>query len=512
MGRGLSLLPFFIGTVFIYTVHVIGFVGSAIGQPHAGLMKSPQLNSASWGFVVLSEKTGKTLFAKNPGLTLSPASTMKVLTTAAALATLGKRGAASGADGFHFETKLLAEGSITNGELEGNLLVVGTGDPTLGGGRAGIGANPETVLKRWVVACSAAGVRSIKGKVLVLGGHFLPPHHAPDVLNADMANYFGAGVFGVNWRENFFTCTVRSGATGEASVLQDVKPVLAGYTIDNRVVAGASGSGDQGYFYGVPGKKELLLTGSVPPNRAGFALKGALPDPGAQLGYELFTALKDAGITVKDGFESNSSQTPEQVIPALLLPQGTGLKVLDVLPSPPLPELVRLCNMNSLNLYAEALQRSLPGKASFVSNKGSHGYGILAHEAILKAIGLDMNGLFIQDGSGLAPTDGVTPLHLAKVMRLALADSATGAAMLASLPVLGKTGTLAAYGKGSKAEGRVQAKTGTLTRGLCYVGRAIPAKGEQVIFALMVNRYTGTYEAMRAATIQVLINLGAGER
>ena len=76
-----------------------------------------------WSVTVLSLDRGDTLFAHSPDIPLAPASNMKLFTTAAALYYLGPQ--------YRYNTFLLVDGTIENGVLQGDLIIYGTGDPTI---------------------------------------------------------------------------------------------------------------------------------------------------------------------------------------------------------------------------------------------------------------------------------------------------------------------------------------------------------------------------------------------
>src|SRR5690606_5154029 len=106
---------------------------------------------------VLNAKTGETVYAKNENVGLSPASTLKAITTATAYSVLGGN--------FKYETDLLYSGVIKDGVLQGNIILRGSGDPTLGSENFEE-TKPEVLLRRWVSAIKKAGIKQIKGAIV----------------------------------------------------------------------------------------------------------------------------------------------------------------------------------------------------------------------------------------------------------------------------------------------------------------------------------------------------------
>jgi len=78
---------------------------------------------------------------------------------------------------------------------------------------------------------------------------------------------------------------------------------------------------------------------------------------------------------------------------------------------------------------------------------------------------------------------------------------------MASLPVLGESGTLEGMGKGTKAQGNIHAKSGTLTRVLCYTGFVTVPGHKPAAFALMVNKYSGSFSEMKKAIEKLLVGM-----
>ncbi|NPC76195.1 D-alanyl-D-alanine carboxypeptidase, partial [Corallococcus exiguus] len=154
--------------------------------------------------------------------------------------------------------------------------------------------------------------------------------------------------------------------------------------------------------------------------------------------------------------------------------------------SPPLSELVRVTNKESLNLYAERL-----GMRFARERTGQEGYVALrtALVAELARRGVPTKDLRPVDGSGLSRYNLASPRGMARVLLTSLQEP-YGAALVDSLPVLGVDGTLAGRKTTQSTAGRIRAKTGTLTGQKCFVGvaeRPNDTEHPRVVFALMLG-------------------------
>ena len=454
-------------------------------QAYALLKSQPSLKNAQWGMVVRNLKTGKDLVLHNPDYSLTTGSTIKVLTTGTALAMLGKD--------FKVQTTLAYTGSIdAAGTLQGDLCIIGEGDPTLGCGRFGASSTPEAVLAAWQAAVAKAGIRAIAGSVVGIQGYFEGPAQPDGWPFGDLGSYYGAGTSGLCWRENMYKLYFGTSTLGSAAVLKSMTPANLPYTFDNQVTAGHAGSGDQAYIYETTKEGERLLQGTIPILSTNFEVKGALKNPALACAQDLYMHLRAAKIEIAGSYKAQDK-----------ISKGQNRTDILVLQSPSLEAIVGETNRESINLFAETCLRWI-AKAN--EGSGSTPKGIDKLKAFWKDRGLDLEGFLMQDGSGLSPANGVTPRQMTSILDKLSKDTNIGSALRGSLSVLGQSGTLADMGKGSSAVGKVQAKSGTITRVLCYVGYA-QGPGSDLAFAIMLNRYTGKFKDTKKAVEQALILL-----
>jgi D-alanyl-D-alanine carboxypeptidase/D-alanyl-D-alanine-endopeptidase (penicillin-binding protein 4) len=462
-----------------------------LGQQDASLLKlrqelrqmnvSPTLKHANWGFVAKSLKTGQVIAQINSEKTLTTASTMKVLTSGAALGLLG--------EDFTFTTTLEYDGKITaDSTLHGNLYIRGGGDPTLGSGRINGYDDTPQLMKQWTAAVKKAGIKKIDGYIVADASLFEDNIIPKGWQWSDIGNYYGAGVSGLNINENLYIIRFKPGKVGDPATILKTVPEIPGLEFANAVTTGKPGSGDNAYIYGTPYTYFRQVQGTVPAGVSEFEIKGSMPDAPLLCAQLLYNELVENKIDI----QKNATTTN------LLKRNGTSpiskRTQFYVHQSPPLKEIVYHLNVKSLNLYAESLLKILGAK---FGGDGTTEAGLEVIQEFWAKKGLNTtNGFFMEDGSGLSSANSLTPQHLAEVCYI-ISKEDFAQAFQNSLPVAGISGTLAPLVKGTAAQGKVKAKSGTLTRVMCYTGYVTTSSGDQLCFAMMANRYDGDYYSMR---------------
>lgn len=444
-----------------------------IDNAYQQFLKSNKLPNGIASLTVLDGKTGQPIFTNNASIGLPTASTMKVITSITALDILGPD--------YTYQTKLAYTGEIDSlGVLHGDIIVSGSGDPTLGSDRY-TDTKAETVLNKWVYKIRHAGINHINGSVigddLYLNGNDVPPTWSWE----DIGNYYGAGISGLNWRENKVGIIISPHTVGKSTFVASTTFPLKGMTLVNEVVTGPNGSGDKVYAYSAPYSNIIYLRGTY-----GKDLKKeieiAVPDPALALAQQLTASLSDANIMV-DSLPNTGRR---------LLNQGITLNnqkhELDIHQSPVLKNIVHWFNQKSINLYGEAMLKSF-GIVSHNKSDSEDAAVLLSKywEAKLK---IPASELHIHDGSGLSPQNRVTTLAMAKIMHYAQSRP-WFTDFQKSLP---------------KING-ITMKSGTIGGVLGYTGFHRHNTGTPVTFSLLVNNYTGSTSAMRQEMFKLLNSL-----
>lgn len=422
------------------------------------------------------------LLAVNGNKSLLPASTLKTITTGCALEILGKD--------YQFSTILQHDGTIApnTGTLSGNIYVRGSGDPTLAqDGWLGL-------FEEWRGAIEVAGIKAIDGAVIGDDSAFSTQAISGGWTWDDIGNYYAPPVTGLNFHHNTFFVSFQPGAVGSIAKLVSTSPTMPSLELVNEMRTGPAGSGDLGYVYGAPYAETYYLRGSIPKQSGTFSIKAAIPDPAYFCAFRLDAFLKAKGITAKG--EATTARRGN------FDARGTRVDLQSHL-AEPLGDLIRPVNHESLNLDAEALLNAIGAKAS---GEGSAVAGAKAVTAFLKSKGIDTTGFDMVDGCGLARGNAVTPNQL--TASLTLFHTLTGAEKFrASLPIAGRSGTLKSIGGGTSAEGRIRAKSGTVSRVKCYAGYVDCRSGTKAAFAIMVHQYTGEYAPIQSGITSIMARL-----
>jgi D-alanyl-D-alanine carboxypeptidase/D-alanyl-D-alanine-endopeptidase (penicillin-binding protein 4) len=431
---------------------------SRLEQAFRVLENDPQARYALASMVVLDAKTGQRVFAKNENIGLATASTLKVITSATAFSILGKE--------FSYQTTLAYSGAIgPDGVLNGNLIIIGGGDPTLGSWRYEQ-TKENVILSQWVTAIKAAGIKSVNGAVIgddrLWGNTSLPEGW----IWQDMGNYYGAAPSALSWRENQFDVHLKPGPiTGSPVSIVKTVPAMPYLKIINELKTGPSGSGDKAYNFMAPLATIGYLRGSwgIGINKSGVSL--ALPDPALDAAYRLQDTLKRLGI-VSSGLSTTARQlsVENKTLPAVTAKLAT-------VTSPNLSQIIYWFNKKSINLYGEHLIRTLAWKAG---KEATTPNGVVEMLKYWSAKGIDKNALNIVDGSGLSPATRVTTAAMASILFQAQKES-WYPDYLKSLPIING----------------MTIKSGSIADVQAYAGYYTAANGNKYIVVININNYSG---------------------
>lgn len=449
-------------------------------QPADSLLKrvenfqlSAQMQGSTVVASVWNNTKNKQVVDFNSQKWVNPASTLKLLTTATAMHILG-------AD-YQFQTTIQFTGTVLNGELSGDLVVHPSGDPTFGSSKW----NNEALFSQICQALYAKGIHRISGQIRL---SFPNQQDVPDGwIWGDIGNYYGATPSSFNFAENSFTVYFQGDKQeGKPARVQGFSRNMHDYLINNQVTTGAQNSGDQVMIYSSPYAKAIWLKGTVPAGSSRFAVKGALPDPWLTFCTELAESLQIHSISFKN------SETPNHSPETKLL----------TFTSPPLSEIIALCNQESINLYADGLL-----KASF-SEKNR--YTTFAESTVKLGAywqkkGVDWSGFRIEDGSGLSSQNLVQPKSYSQFLGQ-LVNAPFFSAFLRTIPQMGVSGTVKNLPKTTRP---IYVKSGTINGVKTYAGYLKNRDGDWLTFFVGVDRYTAKEaKAVRAFLTDFLVELG----
>jgi serine-type D-Ala-D-Ala carboxypeptidase/endopeptidase (penicillin-binding protein 4) len=440
------------------------------------LANSPFLQNGFVGVSIRSTKNQTNLVEFNAQKSLAPASTLKLISTATALMTLGEN--------YTYPTTLEYSGQIKDSVLTGNIIIKGSGDPTLGSWRFKNYPDYKQLTDNWAKKIKELGIKEIQGRVFG-DGSFMEENVMPDTWSwGDMGNYYGAAAYGLNFHENLYWVTFKPASYMEGAALVKTAPDLPYYQKINRVLTDKGGTGDQVNIYATPYQDVLVMQGFVPMGE-NFSVKGSIPDPALFSAYFLDKKLKEVGLKISDSpmswMEANKKNIYIQ-----RPPQTT---IIETYSSPQLRDIVKDCNFQSINLYAEACLKT---PSVLMNLGGSTDAAIKGLKQIWQGKGLKLEGLKMKDGSGLSPANGITPNNMTDILSTMTTEKSVNA-FYESIPIVGVSGTVQNLAKKSKAVGNVRAKSGSIDGVRAYSGYFTNRNGELMCFSMMLNKYNSDY-------------------
>jgi len=458
------------------------------------LQRSPLLQSGSIAACLTRVSTGQAVLTFNARRSLPPASTMKLITTATAFAVLG--------EGYTYQTRLEYDGLLRGDTLLGNLRLRGVGDPSLGSGRFPGFPDLKTQLQTWVSAVQNAGIRVVTGRVVADDGFFGENTTPGGWPWDDLGNYYGAGATGLMVNENLYQLFFQPADSlyKPAPVLR-AEPPVPYLTFDNRVKTDAPGTGDQVNIFAGPNDRRAYLEGYVPQGVREFSVKGSLPEPGYFAALSLHAELTNLGVKIAREPVSLTQLWRQQ--PGAQLPPATG--ELHRQPSPPLRDLARACNFESINLYAEAFLKTVGGAMNYGTPTAR---GLNALKQVWRSKGVELSGFRPLDGSGLSPQNGLTALNMTGILTAA-AKEPWFPQFYAGIPVLGVSGTVKNVGRRTPAAGNVRAKSGSIGGVRCYAGYFTTKTGELMAFAFLMQNYDPDAGSVRQELERLMVGMVA---
>ncbi len=438
------------------------------------LANSPFLQNGFVGVSIRPAKSQKNVVEYNAQKSLAPASTMKLISSATAFISLGEN--------YTFPTTLEYSGQIKDSVLTGNVIIKGSGDPSLGSWRFKNYPDYKQLTDIWVKKIKDLGIKEIKGRIFG-DGSFMDENVVPDTWTwGDMGNYYGAGAYGLNFNENLYWVTFKPANYMEGATLLKTSPDLPYYQKNNRVFTDRANTGDQVNIYATPYQDVLIMEGFVPMGE-NFSVKGSIPDPALFSAYFLQKKLEYLGIKVTEIPMSWMEANKKNIF--IRLSSQTTTTNIETYNSPPLKDLARECNFQSINLYAEAFLKT----SSVLLNLGSStDAAIKGLKQIWQGRGVKLDGLKMKDGSGLSPANSITPNNMTDILSLMSSEKSFNA-FYESIPIVGVSGTVQNLAKKSRAVGNVRAKSGSIDGVRAYAGYFTAQNGEMMCFSMMLNKY-----------------------
>jgi serine-type D-Ala-D-Ala carboxypeptidase/endopeptidase (penicillin-binding protein 4) len=442
------------------------------------------LKNASISFLAVDAKTGEVVTEHNPDLSMMPASTLKLVTTATALEVLGSR--------YTFKTKLEYSGVIdtVNGVLNGNIYIKGGADPTLGSVHYD-NQKKYGFINTWINTLLGQKIKTIKGRIIADASRYSTEIAPPKWAWEDIGNYYGAGANGLTAFDNLYEVYFQSPALPDKlTKIIKREPEIPGLVVYNEVLS-SNNNRDEAFIFGAPYRYLQIIRGTIPKGRSEFKIKGAIPDPAYYMAWFVSKKLE----------ENNVKTEKEATTIRLMRQQGDTINEkthhLHTLYSPPLYSIINITNKKSINLFAEHLLNEIGYK---LGKEGSNSAGRKAIMSFWKNKGMDIDGLHIHDGCGLSRSNSITAKQLVFLLRY-MKKSKNFSTFYKSLPVAGKSGTLRHIGRNTSAQGAVHAKSGSIGLVRAYTGYVTTKGGRELAFSMNIANYNcSSYSARKKLT------------
>lgn len=457
------------------------------------VMDGKDYKQARWGVLVTDAKSGEVLYAREPDKLVTPASTTKLFSCAAALIAYGPD--------HRFETPVYRRGPVVDGSLHGDLILVASGDLTFGGrtgpdgkpafadvdhtyANSGLGiaeltdTDPLAGLKELAKQIKKAGVTEVRGEVLVDDRLF---------TRGEGTGSGPAAVTPIMVNDNVVDVRVTPGAKAGDPAKVVMRPETGYFQMDAVVTTGEPDADPSLTLLSV-GSNQFTVRGSVPAKGKPAVRIYPVDDPAMFARYLFIEQLRKEGVRVHAPLaRPNKYDYPE--------PSGyEKLTKVATFKSPPFRETIQVTLKVSNNLYASALPCLLAAK----KGKKTLEDGLKEQRKVLRDLGVDVETISFGGGAGGSPADCVTPRAAVKLLA-AMAKRPEWEAYRAGLPSLGVDGTLAkVVDKDSPARGQAFGKTGTwiwqdamngrfLLRSKALAGVMTTKGGRGLYYAFYVN-------------------------
>jgi D-alanyl-D-alanine carboxypeptidase/D-alanyl-D-alanine-endopeptidase (penicillin-binding protein 4) len=457
-------------------------------------------NRHLWG-VALVDDRGRLLYGRNPDRLFTPASNTKIVVAAVASALLPPD--------WTVPTSIYAAGPVANGVVEGDLVLYGRGDPTMGRrcfatdstAAGACDTDAFTRLRALADTLRARGIRSIRGDLVGDGSYFEPLMVQPSWEGFDLNWWYAAPVSGLGFNDNSVDFVWGPGPDAGAPAVITMSPNLGDIAFENRTLTVAPGGesdiGDR--FFRTPGTLQVWAEGTVARDHPIQTESFAIPDPNLFTARALRQALADAGISV--------SGTTRSTTDSMLYLSARRSAPLAEVRSRPLRDWVFPILNTSQNWYAEMLLKQLGRQFG----KGGSWIEGLAVERrfLIDSMRVDSTEFSLLDGSGLASGNLITPLAFTRILRF-IRGHPRYATFAAGLPQSGQAGSLRTRFLGTPLAGHVWAKTGSIGGVNTLSGYIELSKGRVLTFSVQANHHTLETRTILAAIDSVVVDMAKG--
>jgi D-alanyl-D-alanine carboxypeptidase/D-alanyl-D-alanine-endopeptidase (penicillin-binding protein 4) len=473
------------------------YTAAQIASTHAlidSLADRAPLENARIGVSIVQAATGRVIESRDANGEFAPASNFKLLDAAAALAYLNPNN--------RFVTQLLARGALDQGVLDGDLVLVGGGDPVL----------TRKDLRDAAAAVAAHGIQTITGTVLVDASFFDRQRYGGGWAWDDFPYYYQPPIQALAIEEGTADIAVTPGhALGEPVAAQIEVNDGAMTVVSRAVTTAAHGINDADCFRS-PGSTQIEIIGHIPVGTKTDVFRCAVDDSAAYAAGTLRELLRQSGVALGS---SPRGSVPDagpldiedrSPLPGPALARYPDAALVWTHASPTIADLVEKMMPPSDNFIAEHLYKALP--TAVLRQRGSFDGGAQVEQRFIASLGLDPASIDNGDGSGLSQGDRITPRDITTILSWEWHGPYRDAYVYA-LGRPGIDGTVRGHLVGTDAVGRVWAKDGYIWHVSTFSGYAFTRHHGLVVFSIMMNDAVGSlapYHAAQDAIVRTLVD------
>ncbi len=462
-------------------------------QDLEALVNSPDLSNSFIGISVQDLESGEYIFRLNDDKNFVPASTIKLITTLAALEYFGKD--------FRYQTNMYLDGELhPNGEFIGDVIIRGSGDPTIS---KSFYAEPLVIMETFAKKLDSLGIKTIVGNIIADDSYFDQIHYGPGWSWDDFMYPFSSQISAFSFNDNTVTVSIFPGDSVNFISKFNVYPENNLVRILNYVT---TSSADE--ITEISANRDIKtnfieLFGIIAfdsTKKSSNTFNIAIDNPTMYF-LDLFrNALSQQRIRL-NGLLMSLTQANKRINYSALVPVFTHI-------SPPLQEIIKVINSESHNLCAEMLFKTLAKENLGI---GSFDNGAMYLNTFLKSIGIQTENLRVVDGSGLSRFNLFSPRNFVTLLNYAY-RSGVRDKFIASLAEPGEEGTLKRRMKRSRAENNVKAKTGSMNNISSICGYVQTRDNESFAFSIMMQNFTSPLTTTQNLQDLILMRLASFSR
>lgn len=423
-----------------------------------------QSKRGDWSVFVQEADTKKHVYSLTPKRQLIPASNMKILVGAAGLLILGPD--------FTYKTQLFVTGEKEGSTQKGDLIVLGSGDPSIGGRFNG--GKITALFDHWAEVLKRNGITQITGDLLGIDDVFDDVQHGLNWDPVDLIEWYAAEVSGLNLNDGCID-VIASGAakTGSAAAVR-LNPNTSYITVNNSVKTVDPKQEKGLYLRRDVHSTQLNVSGTIRV-KGQVTTYATVPNPTQFFVSVMKETLEKNGVRIQgEALDSDAAGS---------VPNPSIWKHLDTYQSPRFFDIASVCLKRSQNLYAEQILKTL-GAAEY--GIGSFESGIMAIKNVFFLNGSNLDDQYIADGSGLSRENRMSAEAFVRVLQV-MYDSKHYDLFRDTLALAGEDGTLRRRMKGTAADGRVFGKTGTMKGITALSGYIVAKSGKTYVFSMIAN-------------------------